>query len=185
VGLGNPGARYERTRHNAGFMVIDELALRSRATGRLLVDAWVAESALGGEPVLLVKPLSYMNLSGEPVARLVAEREASLADLVVVVDDVALPFGRLRVRERGSDGGHNGLRSLVLSLGSDEFARVRIGVGIEPPPELDLADFVLGEFPAEELPRVREVVGMAADAVTCLLQEGAAVAMNRFNGREV
>jgi PTH1 family peptidyl-tRNA hydrolase len=103
----------------------------------------------------------------------------------VVVDDVALPLGRLRVRERGSDGGHNGLHSLILALGSDEFARVRIGVGIEPPPELELAAFVLEEFLPDELPRVQEVVGLAADAVACLLQEGAAAAMNRFNGRRV
>jgi PTH1 family peptidyl-tRNA hydrolase len=185
VGLGNPGARYERTRHNAGFLVIDELAARTRAAGRHDRDAWVAEATLGGEPVQLVKPLSFMNLSGEPVARLLAEQQAAPADLVVVVDDVALPLGRVRVRPQGSDGGHNGLRSLALSLGTDAFARVRIGVGVEPPPEMDLADFVLGEFRAEERPKLREVVGVAADAVECLLAEGAGPAMNRFNGRTV
>ena len=185
MGLGNPGARYQRTRHNAGFMVIDELAARARAAGRLTADAWLAEVVLAGEPALLVKPLAYMNASGEPVLRLLAERAASPAELVVVVDDVALPLGRLRVRERGSDGGHNGLRSLILALGSDEFARVRIGVGLDEPPDVDLADFVLGEFLAEELPRVQEVVGLAADAVACLLHESAAAAMNRFNDRRV
>ena len=185
VGLGNPGARYERTRHNAGFMAIDELAARTRAAGRVSSDAWVAEATLAGEVALLVKPQRYMNLSGEPVARLISEHAASPADLVVVVDDVALPLGRLRVREHGSDGGHNGLRSLVTTLGTEEFARVRIGVGLEDPPDMDLADFVLGEFLAEELPRVSEVVGLAADAVSCLLQHGAAVAMNRFNGPRV
>jgi PTH1 family peptidyl-tRNA hydrolase len=183
VGLGNPGARYQRTRHYAGFMVIDELAARARAAGRIASDAWLAEATLAGEPALLVKPLAYMNASGEPVARLLAERGATPAELVVVVDDVALPLGRLRVRERGSDGGHNGLRSLILTLGSDEFARVRIGVGLDEPPDVDLADFVLGEFLPEELPRVREMVSLAADAVACLLQDGAAAAMNRFNGR--
>jgi len=182
VGLGNPGPRYERTRHNAGFMVIDELAARTRAAGRLVHDAWVAEATLAGEPALLVKPQAYMNLSGEPVARLLSEHGSQTAELVVVVDDVALPLGRLRVRERGSDGGHNGLRSLAVALDSFDFARVRVGVGLEPPPEMDLADFVLGEFLAEELPRLREVIGLAADAVACLAQEGAAVAMNRFNG---
>jgi len=182
VGLGNPGPRYERTRHNAGFMVIDELAARTRAAGRLRAEVWIAEVTLAGQAALLVKPQSYMNLSGEPVARLVAEQDSSAADLVVVVDDVALPLGRLRVRSHGSDGGHNGLRSLVAALGTEDFARVRIGVGMEPPPDVDLADFVLGEFLAEELTRVREVVGQAADAVCCLLEEGAAAAMNRFNG---
>jgi PTH1 family peptidyl-tRNA hydrolase len=189
VGLGNPGPRYERTRHNAGFMVIDELAARTRAAGRLFHDAWVAEATLANEPALFVKPLAYMNLSGEPVARLLSEHGSSVADLVVVVDDVALPLGRLRVRERGSDGGHNGLRSLAAALDSFDFARVRVGVGLEDPPDRDplprsedLADFVLGEFLAEELPRLREVIRLAADAVACLAQDGAAVAMNRFNG---
>jgi PTH1 family peptidyl-tRNA hydrolase len=185
VGLGNPGARYERTRHNAGFMVVDELAARARAASRLDGDAWVADATIGSEAVRLVKPLCFMNASGAPVARLLAELQAGAAGLVVAVDDVALPLGRVRVRERGSDGGHNGLRSLVLALGTDAFARVRIGVGVEPRPGIDLADFVLGEFLAEELPKLREVVGVAADAVTCLLAEGAEPAMNRFNGRLV
>ncbi len=194
MGLGNPGPRSERTRHNAGFMAIDELAARTRAAGRLVADAGGAEATLAGEPVLLGKPQSYMNLSGEPVARLILEHASSPSDLVVVVDDVALPLGRLRVRERGSDGGHNGLRSLAASLDSFDFPRVRIGVGLpdapvepeaEETPALarpDLADYVLGEFTAEEIPRLREVVGLAADAVTCLVQEGPAAAMNRFNG---
>ena len=194
VGLGNPGPRYERTRHNAGFMAIDELAARTRAAGRLVSEAWVAEAAIAGEPVLLVKPQAYMNRSGEPVARLLSEHASSPADLVVVVDDVALPLGRLRVRERGSDGGHNGLRSLASSLDSFDFPRVRIGVGlpdtpVEPgakeepdPPSLELADHVLGEFTAEEVPRLRQLIALAADAVTCLVLEGPAAAMNRFNG---
>lgn len=185
VGLGNPGPRYERTRHNAGFLVIDELAARSRAAGRLYPDAWVAEASLGGETALLVKPQSFMNSSGEPVARLLAEAQATPADLVVVVDDVALPLGRIRVRPHGSDGGHNGLRSLVAALGTEEYARVRVGVGLEDPPAMDLADFVLAEFLEEELPRLREAVVVAADAASCLLQDGVAVAMNRFNGRRV
>ena len=185
VGLGNPGPRYERTRHNAGFLAVDELAARTRAVGRLLSDAWVAEATLGGEPALLVKPQSYMNLSGEPVARLLVEHASAAADLVVVVDDVALPLGRIRVRAHGSDGSHNGLRSLVAALGTEEFARVRIGVGLPELAELDLADFVLAEFMLEEQPRLREVTELAADAVLCLLQEGAPAAMNRFNGRRV
>jgi PTH1 family peptidyl-tRNA hydrolase len=195
VGLGNPGARYERTRHNAGFMAIDELAARTRAAGRVERDVWLAETTLAGEPALLVKPQSFMNLSGEPVARLLAEAGASPADLVVIVDDVALPLGRLRVRPAGSDGGHNGLVSLITSLGTDAFARVRIGVGQppteealgataqQPAPFEHLADFVLGDFQPEEVERLREVIGLAADAALSLIEEGAGVAMNRFNGR--
>ena len=183
VGLGNPGARYSRTRHNAGFMVIDELAARTRAAGRIADDAWLAQTELAGEPALLVKPQSYMNLSGEPVARLLAAAGATPADLVVIVDDVALPLGRLRVRPEGSDGGHNGLASLVTSLDTELFARVRIGVGIDPPPAMELREFVLADFLPEEVPRLREVIGLAADAVACLVQEGPAEAMNRFNGR--
>lgn len=182
VGLGNPGARYSRTRHNAGFMVIDELAARTRAAGRVDCDAWLAETKLAGQEALLVKPQSFMNLSGEPVARLLAEASASPADLVVVVDDVALPLGRLRVRPEGSDGGHNGLLSLITSLGTDAFVRVRIGVGIDPPPDTELRDFVLADFLPEEIEPLREVIGLAADAVACLVQEGPAEAMNRFNG---
>jgi PTH1 family peptidyl-tRNA hydrolase len=185
VGLGNPGPRYERTRHNAGFLAIDELAARSRAAGRLLGDAWVAETTLGGAPALLVKPQSFMNSSGEPVARLLSEHALSPAELAVIVDDVALPLGRLRVRPHGSDGGHNGLRSLQATLGTHEFARVRIGVGTLPPPAMDLADFVLAEFLPEEIAPLREVTLLAADAVMCLVAEGAEAAMNRFNGRRV
>jgi len=189
VGLGNPGSRYQGTRHNAGFMAIDELAARTRAAGRFDRDAWIAETTLADEPARLVKPQSFMNLSGEPVARLLAEAGATPAELIVVVDDVALPLGRLRVRPEGSDGGHNGLGSLIASLGTEAFARVRIGVGPEATPaELgaqrdDLAAFVLADFLPEELPRLREVIGLAADAVLCLAQEGADAAMNRFNGR--
>ena len=110
---------------------------------------------------------------------------ASPAELVVVVDDIALPLGRIRVRPHGSDGGHNGLRSLVATLGTEEYARVRVGVGLEEPPDMELADFVLGEFLEEELPRLREATVLAADATLSLIQEGAETAMNRFNGRRV
>jgi PTH1 family peptidyl-tRNA hydrolase len=183
VGLGNPGERYRRTRHNVGFMVVDALAARARAEGRLAGDAWVAPARLGGAEVLLVKPLSFMNASGVPVARVLAEREGSPADLAVVVDDVALELGRIRVRERGSHGGHNGLRSIAEVLGTDEFARVRVGVRAAEPPPSDLADYVLSDFRPEEVLVVQEAVGLAADAVACLLEEGPAVAMNRFNPR--
>ena len=183
VGLGNPGERYRRTRHNAGFMVIDALAARARAQGgRETPDAWVAEARLGNEDVVLVKPLSFMNRSGGPVAQALAERGASPADLVVVVDDVALELGTLRVRERGGHGGHNGLRSVIEALGTEEFARVRVGIRRGEPSE-DLAEYVLSDFRPEEVLIVHEAIGLAVDAVECLVRDGAPAAMNRFNAR--
>jgi PTH1 family peptidyl-tRNA hydrolase len=183
VGLGNPGERYRRTRHNVGFRVVDALAARLRAVaGREQAGAWVAETRLGSEPALLVKPLSFMNLSGLPVARQLAAHEGKPADLIVVVDDVALDLGTIRVRERGSDGGHNGLRSLVEVLETEEFPRVRVGIRKGEMPE-DLAAWVLTDFPDEDTTLVEEVVARAADAATCFATEGADAAMNRYNTR--
>jgi PTH1 family peptidyl-tRNA hydrolase len=165
-------------------MAVDLLAARVRAQGRLADDAWTAGARLGDEDVLLVKPLLYMNRSGPPVARLLAEGSATPADLVVVVDDVALDLGTIRVRERGSHGGHNGLRSIAEALETDEFVRVRVGIrhGDLPP---DLAGYVLGEFTEDEVPLVQEAVGTAAEAVEWLVREGATAAMNRFNSRKL
>lgn len=182
AGLGNPGERYRRTRHNVGFMVVDELAARAGARkGREEAEAWVAEAQVGGEDVLLVKPLSFMNRSGVPVERLASLRGVAPRDAVVVVDDVALELGILRVRERGSHGGHNGLRSLIELLGTDEFPRVRVGIRKGEPPE-ELAEYVLSPFPEEDVLVVQEAVGWAADAVECLVREGTQAAMNRYNG---
>lgn len=182
VGLGNPGERYRRTRHNVGFMVVDALASRDgRGAGREEPECWVAPARVGGEEVLLAKPLTFMNRSGVAVDRLLRETGGTPQDVVVVVDDVALDLGWLRVRERGSHGGHNGLRSLIDVLGSEEFARVRVGIRkgeIGP----DLADYVLAPFPPEEVLVVQETVGRAADAVESWVQDGPAATMNRFNG---
>ncbi len=164
-------------------MVVDALLARSPgAGGREAGFAWVAEAVVGGVAALLVKPLTFMNRSGVAVEGLLTATSASAGDLVVIVDDVALDLGTLRVRERGSHGGHNGLRSLIDTLGTEEFVRVRIGVKRLDLPE-DLAEYVLSEFPPEEVLVVQEAVGAAADAVECLLREGAAAAMNRFNTR--
>ena len=182
VGLGNPGDRYRRTRHNVGFMVADALAARSGvARWREEADAWTAEARVGGEDALLVKPGTFMNRSGVAVERLLAARGGGAGDLVVVLDDVALDLGTLRVRERGSHGGHNGLRSLIEMLGSDEFPRVRVGIQ-KGEPQQDLAEYVLSEFPEDDVLVVQEMVGLAGDAVECLIREGAGEAMNRFNG---
>jgi PTH1 family peptidyl-tRNA hydrolase len=182
VGLGNPGDRYRRTRHNVGFMVADALAARGGVTRwQEEADASTAEARVGGETVQLVKPATFMNRSGVAVERVLAALGGGPADLVVVVDDAALDLGTLRVRERGSHGGHNGLRSLIEVLGSDEFARVRVGIRKGEPPE-DLAEYVLSEFPEEDVLVVQEMVGLASDAVQCLLLYGVGEAMNRFNG---
>jgi len=181
VGLGNPGERYRRTRHNVGFMVIDALAARGGVrSGREEGEAWLGEAQLAGTGVLLVKPLTFMNRSGAAVEGLLGRHGAGAPDLIVVVDDWALDLGRLRVRERGSHGGHNGLRSLIDTLGSDEFPRVRCGIRQGEVPE-DLAEYVLAPFPPEDVLVVQEMVGLAGDAVECVLREGAAAAMNRYN----
>ncbi len=206
AGLGNPGWGYRRTRHNAGFRVVELLAARAEAgpprpegprgvvarVRRLAArvfgvrvpvsgEAWLGEASLGGEPVLLVKPLAFMNRSGIPIARILAARGASASDLIVVVDDVSLELGAVRVRARGRHGGHNGLRSVIEELGTEDFVRVRIGLRRgELPPEL--ADYVLAEVPADEAPAFEAALARAADAVVCVLREGPAAAMDRFNG---
>lgn len=165
-------------------MAVDVLSSRSPGTrGKEAQGAWVAEAVVGGVAALLVKPLTFMNRSGQAVARLLEAQGAAPSDLVVVVDDVALELGTLRVRERGSHGGHNGLRSLIETLETEEFPRVRIGVGRGEVPDTGLAEYVLSDFPPDEVLVVQEAVGAAADAVECLLREGAASAMNRFNSR--
>jgi len=180
VGLGNPGERYRRTRHNVGYMVVDTLS-KGATPGREQDGAWVAPAELGGEPALLVKPLTFMNRSGVPLASLLSSHQGNPQDLLVVLDDVALELGTLRIRERGSHGGHNGLRSIIDVVGSDEFPRIRVGIRQGDLPD-DLAEYVLSDFPEEQVLVVQEMVGQAADAAECLVREGAAAAMNRFNG---
>jgi PTH1 family peptidyl-tRNA hydrolase len=182
VGLGNPGERYRRTRHNLGFLVVDALAARAGAPRGLEQGlSWVTTARLAGQDTVLAKPLTFMNRSGPAVEQLLSVQGMTPQDLVVVVDDVALELGVLRVRERGSHGSHNGLRSIIEVLGTDEFARVRVGIRKGEPPE-DLAEYVLSDFPQDDVLVVQEMVGQAADAVECLLAEGPAAAMNRFNG---
>lgn len=182
VGLGNPGERYRRTRHNVGFMVVDALVARAGALqARAQREAWCTQASLAEQDVLLVKPLTFMNRSGAAVAPLVDELGLSPADVLAIVDDVALELGSLRLRERGSHGGHNGLRSLVEALGGEDFPRLRLGIRSGEPPG-DLAEFVLSDFAPDEVLVVQEMVGQAADAVLCWLRDGTAAAMSRYNG---
>ncbi len=182
VGLGNPGDKYRRTRHNAGFMVVDELAQRlPLGTPERLDDAWVVKTEIKGERVVLMKPQSFMNRSGLVVEAALRWLNAEPSSLVVVCDDVALPLGSLRIRPRGSHGGQNGLRSIIESIGSEEFARLRFGIG-GAEPVLDLAGFVLSDFADGEVLRVQEMVSRAADGVFAIVEHGVEQAMNSFNG---
>ena len=183
VGLGNPGAEYQQTPHNLGFMAVDLLA---RECGLELAhreaQALTAVARLEGQEVLLAKPQTYMNLSGMAVARLLEKYGLEVSDLIVVVDDAALPLGSLRIRPRGSAGGHNGLKSIMGALNSSEFVRVRMGVGSEQPIG-DMVSYVLGRFRRSELETVSQMLGQACEAVRVILREGSQKAMNRFNRR--
>ena len=183
VGLGNPGRKYAQTRHNTGFAVLDELARRAGAEFRkpLWARASTAKAQVGGQDVLLAKPETFMNLSGAAVAALARKRGLQPQDVVVVLDDAELAVGRLRIRARGSAGGHNGLKSIVQCLGSDEFIRVRVGIGRSGGAP-GLTDHVLGSFTAAERAALAPVIPLAAEAVECILSAGVEQAMNRYNG---
>ncbi len=182
VGLGNPGKNYERTRHNAGFLVLDELANREKVALR---RSWTVPARLGrmrvnDQEVLLVKPATFMNSSGRAVAPIMRKRGLKASDLIIVVDDVELECGRLRIRRAGGTGGHKGLESVIQETGTQDFIRVRIGVGPRPPGE-DLVDYVLAPFSAAEREKMDSVVPRAADAVIGLVCEGLEKTMNEFN----
>lgn len=181
VGLGNPGPRYRGTYHNVGYDVVDEIARRHGvAFGAAPADALVARVRRPDRDVLLVKPLTFMNLSGRAVGDLQRFYKVDPEALLVIVDDVNLASGRLRLRARGSAGGHNGLKSIIGQLGTDAFPRLRVGVG-RGDPRRDLADHVLARVPAEEREALRAAVVLAADAAECFVEEGVLEAMNRFN----
>ena len=183
VGLGNPGPKYEWTRHNMGFLVIDELAEReSIPVQRLKFKALTNTAVIGGRSVLLMKPTTYMNLSGEAVGQAARFYKIPPERVLVISDDVALPQGKLRVRRSGSAGGHNGLKNIIAHLGSDQFPRVKVGVGGNPHPDSDMADWVLSPFTGQDRKAMEEAISRAADAVTLLLDQGVDQAMAKFNG---
>ena len=183
VGLGNPGSEYERTRHNVGFLLVDKLAVDAnvmvkRRECRSLVGSGVIE----GQRSKLVKPQTFMNLSGEAVACLIAKDELAEVgkSLIVISDDLALPFGTIRLRARGSAGGHNGLKSIIATLGTNEFIRLRIGIQPEHPVN-DAKKFVLDEFAAAERRALKEILERSAEAVRSVLRDGIAKAMSLYN----
>lgn len=183
VCLGNPGEKYENTRHNVGYMVADEIGERCRSPiQKLRFKALTDVVTISGQKVLVMKPVTYMNLSGEAVRPAADFYKIPPDHVLVISDDTALAPGRLRIRKGGSAGGHNGLKSIIQHLGTDQFPRIRVGVGEKPHPDYDLADWVLGRFTGEDKKAMDAAVKRAADAVECLLAEGPDRAMNRFNG---
>ena len=183
VCLGNPGDKYENTRHNVGYMVADELAERqNKPIQRLKFKALTNVLTISGEKVLVMKPITYMNLSGEAVRQALDFYKVPPDHVLVISDDTALAAGRLRIRMKGSAGGHNGLKNIIQHLGTDQFPRLRVGVGEKPHPDYDLADWVLSKFTGEDKKNMDAAVKRAADAVECILAEGIDRGMGRFNG---
>lgn len=182
VGLGNPGQEYANTRHNVGFQVVDLLAQRTGApAARAKWGAEIAETRIGAERVLLCKPMEYMNVSGQPVVRVASFWKVEPKQTVVVHDDLDLPFGRLKLGAGGGHGGNNGVRSILAEWGNADFSRVRMGIG-RPAAGRDAASHVLSSFDGAERAAAAEFYERAADAVACIVTDGLAVAMNRFNG---
>ena len=182
VGLGNPGREYKNTRHNAGFMVIDKIAKEHNIRLiRRLHKAIEGKGIIGGENVVLVKPQTFMNLSGESVRKVIDYYKIEeKTNLIVISDDISLDVGNLRIRKKGSAGGHNGLKNIILHLGHDEFQRVRVGVG-EKPSGHDLVDHVLGHFDKKDMELIEDSVSRAAQAVEMIITDGCDAAMNTFN----
>jgi PTH1 family peptidyl-tRNA hydrolase len=180
IGLGNPGKRYEFTRHNVGFITVDILAERHGIRMKKLKHrALVGEGVICGLHVLLVKPQTYMNLSGESAAAVMDYYKADPAALTVIYDDADISFGSIRIRKQGGSGTHNGMRSVIYHLNDDSFSRIRIGIGYNN--VADLADHVLSGFQKDEVPVIERAILNAADAMECILREGVDMAMNKFN----
>lgn len=180
IGLGNPGKQYEYTRHNAGFLFIDYLAAKHNIKlNKIKFKGIIGEGSIAGEKVLLLKPSTFMNLSGESLIEAVNFYKVDYQDVIVVYDDISLPLGSLRIREKGSAGGHNGIKNIIYLSGKDTFPRIRLGVNA--PEERDLADFVLSKFSQAELKIFSQAVENAADAVEHMLKGDILKAMNLYN----
>ena len=182
VGLGNPGKKYEATRHNAGFIAMEALADKLGAeVKRIKYKSYCGETTIGDKRVLLMMPQTYMNNSGEAVREAMQFYKLTPAQVLVMMDDISLPVGKIRIRRKGSDGGQKGMRSIITLTGSDEFPRIKLGVGAKPHPDYDLAAWVLSKFTKEEQPLMVEAAKRAADAA-CLIAEGDIdAAMNQFS----
>jgi PTH1 family peptidyl-tRNA hydrolase len=184
VGLGNPGSKYQWTRHNAGFMVLDKLSdAAGISTARKKFSGFYGEGSWQGEQLLLLKPLTFMNLSGRSVAEALRFHKLSLENLIVIHDDLDIPFGMVKVKEGGGHAGHNGLRSLLSELGSGDFTRVRVGIG--RPSRGDVVDYVLNRFADEELSRLPDILDGIIDLLYVFCKEGPGKAMTLFNKRDL
>ena len=183
IGLGNPGPRYENTRHNVGFDTIDRLSKKHNiAITKIKHKAIIGDGNIEGRRVLLVKPQTFMNLSGESVREIVEWYKVPVKNIIIIYDDIDLPVGKIRIRPKGSAGTHNGMRSVIYQIQSEDFPRIRIGVN-KPPQGWDLADFVLSKFSADERKDVEDAIENAADAVEVILKSGIDKAMNRYNNK--
>lgn len=180
--LGNPGLKYNGTRHNAGFMAADAMEKKLGVSiNKMRFKALTQTADIDGKKVLLMKPQTYMNLSGDAIAQAANFYKVPPERVIVVSDETALPIGRLRIRRGGSAGGHNGLKSVIARLGTDQFPRIRLGVGDKPHPDYDMADWVLSAFKGQDAADMELVAKKTADAVECYITEGADRAMNKFN----
>ncbi len=183
VGLGNPGKKYEYTRHNAGWLALDAFSEETEIrVNRLRFRALCGEGTFNGKKILLMKPQTYMNLSGESVAEACNYYNIPSERVLVICDDVALPFNRLRIRAKGSAGGHNGLKNIIASLGNDSFPRIRIGVSDRADTTTDLADWVLGAFSGQEKKKLKERCLDINDCISLIINEQLGDAMSRYNG---
>lgn len=179
AGLGNPGIKYSKTRHNIGFLVIEEIAQRIGLEFKTEEDFRISRGSIRDRDVILIEPLTYMNLSGIAVKKAIRRFNLTPEDLIVIHDDLDMETGKLRIRKRGSSGGHKGVESIISSLGSREFIRVKIGIGRDR--ELPVEEYVLRKFKREEIPLIRDAISRAADAVLFIIDEGVEKAMNKFN----
>ncbi|MGN0157708.1 MAG: aminoacyl-tRNA hydrolase [Brotaphodocola sp.] len=184
AGLGNPTREYDKTRHNVGFSVIDVLADKYRIdVSEKKHKALCGKGVIEGQKVILVKPQTFMNLSGESIRELVDYYKIEAEDIIIIYDDISLEPGQLRIRLKGSAGGHNGIKNIIAHLGSQEFPRIKVGVGAKPP-RMDLADYVLSRFSKEDQPLMDEAFKEAAGAAVMMMTEGAEKAMNHFNSKK-
>lgn len=183
VGLGNPGKKYENTRHNIGFITIDYLADElGIKVNKLKHKALVGDGKISGQKVLLVKPQTFMNLSGESVREIVSYYKIKMSELIVIYDDIDIDKGAVRIRKKGSAGTHNGMRSIIYNLGDDNFPRVRIGIGKEE--KIPLVNYVVGGFSKEEVKTMENAVEKAAKGVMSIVGDGIDLAMNKYNGNK-
>lgn len=182
VGLGNPGEKYEYTRHNAGFLTLDRLCVEENfKINKIKHKALLGDVKIGDHRCIVMKPQTFMNNSGEAVREAAGFYKIPPQNIIVVFDDISLPCGKIRIRRKGSDGGHNGIKSIIYHLKSNEFPRVKVGVGAKPHPDYDLADWVLSTFKKDELEKLKKAVSDACEAIRLITQSKTDEAMNRFN----